>query len=372
MASVYRRKVRGRKQTTWTVAYFDRHGVRRTKSTKVKKKNLAQAMADRLEADYNNLRLFPGMAPEVDRSEAQATLIADAKVKYLHHLREQGRSEKHVRSTGLAIDQAAALAGISAVRQITPPALDRIKQRLIAGNRSNRTANAYIQAIKALQKFMLEGGSARLPEMAKRQRRAFTPDELQRLLVVPEAIESGRAFRYLMHARSGLRFSESGKLTWDMIDLTEGAERFVLPVSLTKNKRKAIVPIASDLAEQLLQRRPMAITPGGARVFPTRIALKTLLRDVERAGIERVSEAGQLDLHSLRDTFDTFLLRSGCKPLIAQWLMRHTGSMDGVSSLTTERYPDKSQFFKDMQQALAVMVSWCTKQTAEKAEEKTA
>jgi integrase len=193
----------------------------------------------------------------------------------------------------------------------------RAKQTL-----SPKTINEYLGSISSLLNWMekheriarnplqhvqkVQGNGAQV-----RPRRAFSDDEMQRLL----SIAGPRKVVYLTAVYTGLRRSELSSL--EPRDLhTEGEKPFInVRASTTKNHQQAVIALHPELLAAL--RLHVASLPAGtsrifAGVMPT---MKRFKADLKAAGIEFVNDTGhRADFHSLRHTLATNLARAGTAP----------------------------------------------------------
>jgi integrase len=179
--------------------------------------------------------------------------------------------------------------------------------------------------LKRVQKVQTNGRQVRL-------RRAFTDDEMKRLLKVAGT----RKVVYLMAIYTGLRRGELSKLLRTDLHL-DAAQPFInVRASTTKNHKQAILALHPDLVPELnsvLASLPARETRLLAHLMPTMITFKA---DLKAAGIEFINAQGQrADFHSLRHTLATNLARAGTSPRIAMEIMRHSDI-----KLTTKTYTD--------------------------------
>jgi len=215
---------------------------------------------------------------------------------------------------------------------------------------SIQTANHYARSIKGFSRWLWV--ERRMPDDPltnlrllnvsvdrKRVRRAFTADELQRL--IQATTEKGktikgetwtftpddRAILYTLAAFTGLRASELASLTKSSFDLE--AKTITVEAGYSKRRRKDVLPLHGSLLERL---RPWLDRKREGKVFPGNwakhfMAAKILKRDLKRADIEYMDEHGRYaDFHSLRHTFISSLARSGVHPSKAKELARHSTS----------------------------------------------
>ncbi len=158
--------------------------------------------------------------------------------------------------------------------------------------------------------------------VSTRERRAFADDEICCLV---ECSPQYRRVPYLMSARTGLWHGELSQLLWGDIVLDEGNSHVRVRASISKNKKKARIPLIQESEILLAEFRP--VSAGDAdKVFVKGAPMcRTLRKDLEAADIPYVDGAGSCaDFHSLRYTFNTWMQRKGFVPRVAQELMRHS------------------------------------------------
>lgn len=165
-----------------------------------------------------------------------------------------------------------------------------------------------------------------------RNARSFSPDELERLLSVAER----RRLVYLTLIYTGQRKSEVKALIWGDLHL-EGNQPYALFREGTmKDKEKRPVPLHPALADALRRMRQAGVLSDKRvfhQVFPD---LKTLKRDLERAGIPQKDSVGRvLHFHSFRKTFQTLGVLHGINQRSAQEILGHSDA-----NLTAKAYTD--------------------------------
>lgn len=138
--------------------------------------------------------------------------------------------------------------------------------------------------------------SIRMPRVKKCERgpgaRAFTVDEVRRLILAAEHMEAtrgqagkfgpNRSVLYCFFALTGLRYSEAMRLTW--ADLDEPGR--ALTITRDKAGRGDVVPVHLEAMEAMRQLRAFTKGGRGDRIFRM-VSHHTLTADMKRAGVPR-------------------------------------------------------------------------------------
>jgi integrase len=252
-------------------------------------------------------------------------------------------------------------------------------------NRSARSRNAYKIAASGFCLWLVAVGRlsanpfTRLPKAnekadPRRPRLALTPDELDRLIQAAQnALDRpelkfddqdapkgtrpaqrlsgrGRADLYAFLAGTGLRINEVRQLQVSDLDLDGQIPGIALRAKTTKNRDGGFIPLRADLVAML---RPLVQGKKSVeKVFNVPADLiRRFHADCKRAGIPRYDDRGhQVDLHSLRLSFGTFLAFSGVPLTVTQRLMRHSDP-----KLASNIYTDIQLL--DLQDAVSAMPS---------------
>jgi integrase len=164
------------------------------------------------------------------------------------------------------------------------------------------------------------------------QRRALTADEMRRLL---ESVAKSPTVRcrlpgptrrlvYWVAGTTGLRRNEIAALTPESFDFSGPTPQVRVAGQHTKNRRRADLPLRSDLAAEL--QSWLVGKPPGEPVFPIRgAATHTMIaHDLKEAGIEAAKDGRRVDFHALRTTTVTSLALSGVPLAVAQKIARHS------------------------------------------------
>jgi integrase/recombinase XerD len=164
------------------------------------------------------------------------------------------------------------------------------------------------------------------------ERRALTVEEMRRLL---ESVAKSPKVRcrltgptrrlvYWLAGTTGLRRNELGALTPESFDFSGPTPQVRVGGQHTKNRRRADLPLRSDLAAEL--QAWLVGKPSGEPVFPIRgAATHTMIaNDLKDAGIEAAKDGRRVDFHALRTTTVTALALSGVPLAVAQKIARHS------------------------------------------------
>jgi integrase len=277
------------------------------------------------------------LPPEALRNAAQSPVEQHLK-EYVADLAALNRDGQYVYELKNRVRRLIRACGWNLLRDITADSSWRAKQTL-----SPKTLNEYLGSVSSLLNWMEKHERiARNPlqHVQKvqtngrqvRPRRAFTDDEMQRLL----AVAGPRKVVYLTAVYTGLRRSEMAALERDDLHL-EGEKPFVnVRASTTKNHQQAVIALHPDLVTEL--RLHVAMLPAFtslifADVMPT---MKRFKADLIAASIEFINAKGyRADFHSLRHTLATNLARASTAPRVAMGIMRHSDMR-----LTSKTYTD--------------------------------
>lgn len=262
---------------------------------------------------------------------------------YLADLKALGRDDMYVYFTGRRLTRLCSECGWKTLKDIT--ALAFMSWRSRQTSKAPKTVNDY-----------LSGGSAFLAWMQKykyiesnplaavdkvetrgrevRIRRAYTSDELRRLLAISSP---DRQALYLMAVFSGLRRGELRALRWGDLVLDGPTPCVRVRASISKNHKDAVLGLHPDVVKALLKIR-LPLVAEETLVFPEKLRSDTFQAELTKAGITRIDPRGRrLDFHCLRHTLATTLAIAGVQPRVAMEVMRHSDMR-----LTQKVYTDAS------------------------------
>src|SRR5438876_6304470 len=251
-----------------------------------------------------------------------------------------GRDEKYVRELQKKLLVLAAEARWKYIEDITPESFCswRRKQK-----KSPMTLNEDLSAISALLNWlepMIEQNPLRSVERMQmavepqRQRRAFSVEELRRLI----AAGGERGIIYLVAASTGIRRGELRSLEWRDVVLDMAHPFIQVRKSVAKNHKDAKQPLPEYVGRELARLRPVDFGPND-RVFKRSMPdMDTFRKDLSTAGIQYIDNEGRFaDFHALRTTFSTLLALVGVAERIRMELNRHSDP-----KLTAHTYTDAS------------------------------
>ena len=271
-------------------------------------------------------------------------------------LEAKGNTPAHCRLFYYRANTVFAACGFKRWKDVEPQAvrnhLAGLRER---GEISALTLNLYLVCIKGFCRWMVRERRAvqnplealrplaakTVAQESRHVRRAFTVDELRRLLAAAEAAPErfgmtgpARALLYRLAVETGLRAGELRTLTRGSFQVGGGLATVCLEAGAAKNAKAARLPLRAEtvaiLSEYLANKLPTA----PAFNLPAKWDMVDMLRaDMAAAEIRESDGGGVLDFHSLRHTFLTMLANSGVHPKVAQDLARHSDI-----NLTLSRY----------------------------------
>jgi integrase len=316
----------------------------------------ARIRGRRIPLKVTDRRLAEAKAREIERQlelgndpaqldKARRRPIAEHLADFEEALRAKGCSEGHLDTLLARLRKLVAGCHISTLADVNPSAIESwLARRQRDEGVSARTRRHY--AVHALQfgRWLVATGRAvknpfvglqtavNVENDRRRQRRALSPEECQRLLAAAAASKRklggmtgpDRRIFYSVALNSGLRRNELGSLTPESFQFDTEPPIVTVEGKWTKNRKTAILPLRQDLAAEL--REWLRGKPAGKPLFPVKgRKRKAMLRaDLRAAGIEPVVDGKVIDLHALRTTFITNLSLGGVPLAVAQKLARHS------------------------------------------------
>ena len=256
------------------------------------------------------------------------TSLTDALNLWCEDLRTRNRGAKYIKDVERFVRIVSAYAGWDQLGDIRSK--EFIAWRSANKSKAPKTLNEYLNALNAFLNWLVQRETIlsnpllRVPKCEtrghqKRVRRAFTQNELQRLISrAPEE----RALVYHAAAFTGIRRGELETITWRDIQLDTDVPHIVIQAKHAKNKRTETIPLHPDLVEKLRAKKLKSPT---LPVFEVPKRMTHFKRDLDTANIPYLDEDGrQADFHALRHTFATMLHAGGANQAVTMQAMRHS------------------------------------------------
>jgi len=218
-----------------------------------------------------------------------------------------------------------------------------------------KTLNEYLVAMRAFLKwaerlgFIAKNPLARVETLRvqgrqERARRAYTADEVQRLL----AVGGPRLPIYLLALLTGIRRGEIKQLRWADVVLDGDNPRTTVSAMISKNHYEDALPLHPDLIAALRAIKPASCKLDGLifkGMFP---GYKRFYADLLAAGIDWKDQGdGRLDFHSFRVTYCTQLAPGTPSERVRMALMRHRDPKQTAKTYTDARMlPLKEAVYK--------------------------
>jgi integrase len=321
------------------------------------------------------------------------------------------RRPSYLRTTKMSLTRLVTFLGPMRICDLRVERVLEFRRKRLADGASNRTCNLDIGSLRTALRWAISCGLIHVTPLAhlrplptdestqRRRRRALGEDELARFIAAAEDLDVDRAARFAAErtiasgargkayatierqrpvpqalmwktlVATGMRWGEIATLRWCDIEEDHGLLRVRSEVA--KSRRSRIVPVQAPLLAEILGLRRAHVRATGRLPAPTdnvfltpkgRIWKQTangplgrVLRGIlKRAGIAEVTERGSVDVHALRKSACTRMLRFGV-PLAT--VARVVGHAD--VRITAKHYEGLSD--GDMVSALAVMPQIGTK-----------
>jgi len=334
MAHLYRTHDKhGRPHPRWRFQYIGHDGKRRSATGFASKPETAK-LAARIEGEQDAVRKGL-MAPPANWRKAGARPAQEVIEEYCTWGESAGGRRGHAWGTTTARLKRAHLKywlgrlNLQSLGDLagTLPAVEEAIRELQAEELTPKTLQNRIADLRAFVSWCLTRRLIREDPLAgmvgfdvtpKTERRAFTPDDLTKLFAVaPEE----RQPLYELALCSGLRAREMWTLTPDDLDTQRGGLH--LRAETTKNRRASFQPLPWDLVGRLQEHVESGEAPEGRLIYVGTHTGREIGRDLDAAGISRMTPRGKVDLHACRVTFATLLDQAGASAKEAETLMRH-------------------------------------------------
>ena len=235
--------------------------------------------------------------------------------------------------------------GLTLLSDIDLPRVEKVVQALLAAGKAPKTVSLRVESLRsfclwAIRRGYLAGnplaGIARLDTRPREPHRALTDAEIAALL---GTAPPDRRLWYETALATGFRLSELRDLR--VKDLDVFAPSIFLAADFSKDRHDHRQPITRQLADRLKAKagdRPgdaplLEIPKSGAHKDNRYDPGGLLAKDYRAAGVTILTPEGRATWHSLRKSFVTNVVRSGCDLKTAMTLARHS-----TAQLTMETY----------------------------------
>jgi integrase len=359
-------------------SYRDHNNKLRTVTTRCKDKDNAKRFLDNLEKQRERVDVGVISKEEARRVDTVKTTSIEAHIA--DYVATLTGSESHRQHTESYLENLKSELGWSTLADLQRDGLELwLADQFNKKERSARSCNGYRIAASGFctwlvgAKRLASNPFSGLPKFdeeagAVRPRRAFTADELYRLMDAarraparpglktrgksdrPAERFSGadRADLYAFLAGTGLRIDEARQLRVSDLVLDSDLPGIDLRAGTTKNSEKGFIPLRGDLVG-IVRRHVEGRRPGDPMFDIPADLIKRFHGDCKRGKIARLDDRGQrVDLHSLRKSFGTFLALAGVPLTVTQRLMRHSDP-----KLTSNIYTDLNKL--DLHGAVSAM-----------------
>jgi integrase/recombinase XerC len=319
----------------FTLQYSDATGRRKTERTNTTDRALAEQLLAQRRNEAERIR-FGILDPRgIHHADQNRTPIQEHLDAYIAQCRLRGDSKRHVDQKKRHLDDVLTFTKATQLSTLRIDDVNRYLLSIDAAKRGARTRNIIRADVVAFGTWCVK--SDRLPHNPwtnvvradevmdrRRERRAFTTDELAKFLDVSKARSPDRWLAYFVAVNTGLRRSELRGLRWADVDMDANEPTVTVRASVSKSRTQAELPLLPDVATALRAAKPTAALPS-ARVFRVVPSIRRFHDDLKAAKVNNDGLDGRkLDFHALRATFATRLARAGVAPQIAKRLLRHS------------------------------------------------
>lgn len=347
MSSVWKRGA------IWQITYENRFGKRVTISSKMRHERDAHTLANQIVT--REMMAKHGVTDLTgDRfHQTDATPLIDLLGIWRKDLLARGNTEKYANEQYMQASEVFSVGKMEFFPQVTSSAVqialgelrkDSKEGGVVKKGASLSTLNHYLRSVKAFCRWLWRDGRIKADPVAgmrsynaktdrRRQRRAMMVGELK---VLYKAADEGptlwtmtgedRGMMYRLMLGTGFRVKEIRSLRGKSCLLNETPPVLVVEAGYSKRRREDRQPIREKLAKlvkKYIQKKgikaddPLFVLPDK----PNRM----FIHDLAAAGVALKDDHGRvLDLHALRHTFITEMVRQGFPPKTAQQLARHS------------------------------------------------
>ena len=276
---------------------------------------------------------------------SQVKLLKSHLFDYEQELRHKNKSHVHIQKTISRCTAIRKACGLNYLRDIEASKVIAYLAEMRQGGATAGTRNHFLTAMKCFLNWCIKTGRISKNPLAHvtkeknepKQRGILLPEQFQKL--ISETFEQGairlnvpapeRCLLYVLVGGTGLRKKEIVALKWKYLKLSDKESCVILPGTKTKNKKEAKQPLPPQVATVFSSYRKQTGVSDDERVFPNvkyRINTAELVReDLKAAELDLTDFAGrEIDFHSLRNSFISFLANSDTPFKAVQALARHS------------------------------------------------
>ncbi len=276
--------------------------------------------------------------------------------KFLLHLQRRGLSGKTIKAYRKDLQQFLSHCHAAGPEEVTTLTIRSFLAEMVARGLSRRSLARKLSTLRSFFKYLVDSGglaanpagSMRTPRFQRNLPSFLDLEQAKKLVEAPRGSDvrlSARdaAMLELMYS-SGMRVAELVSIDKDEIDLRSGVVRII-----GKGAKERLVPIGSyarKALETCLRRRKAA---GGERaLFVNRFGRRITARSVRRIVTKYAMRAGlasSVSPHTLRHTFATHMLDSGCDLRTVQEILGHSSlsTTQVYTHVTTRRMQEVYQ-----------------------------
>ncbi len=357
MRGIYKRE--GKR--IWYASYVDETGRSVNKSTRTTNANAALRIRNQWQAEAA-LRREGVIDPTLDAiGKEAARSIESHLVDYKNKLKADSRKTRYIRETMAYIRKIAADCSFTSADSIKADLVSRFVNRLQADNKSARTIQANLTAIKGFTRWLANNhklhrdplSSIKKPNPGtdrRYERRMLLPDEWTWLVYTLANTPARygmpadeRHLLYLTAIQTGLRVSELRSLTRGRLHLDSETPYIICKADSTKNKKEAKRYIGNELAAKLNGHIATKAIQTPVFALPNRSKVPKMLReDLAEARSQWLREAtNDPQEYALREQSDFLLATNDEGHVLDFHALRHTCgawlAKDGVDIKTIQK-----------------------------------
>jgi len=353
----------------FVVRYYDATGRLCERSTGCKERRSAEHKANQWLQDIEKVKAGILTQDECEVGKRQQFGVNKHLELFKEHLKAKGVTARYIRETNSRIVRVCTACKFHRLADMSAAVLLRWLNKQSAAGMGARTRNSYREVMITFCNWAVSDNSlpynpfSKIPKVResvdrRHERRALTPDEVERLLraaekrplhdaevfcrgthknnlieLTPEAIEKAnrrgleRKLLYATFIYTGLRKGELASITASQVFLDAEIPHLVLLAKDEKSRNGSTLPLHPKLVKEL--RRWLKLNgrqSPSKKLFNVPSGLHRVLdHDLKFAGIAKRDSLNRvIDIHALRHTHATLLAQNGVSPGVAKSAMRHS------------------------------------------------